>query len=142
MAEDGISIAWEGLQKVYEALDKVSEQADEAAKAIVTKSAAVVEAEIKANFSGSHKKGEPHVGGSRPNVVSGTARRSVHADPVTQTGRGEYSTKVGPRVVYARRLELGYRGSAGYPYVRPGYGTALPKLAAIRAEEVRKFLHP
>lgn len=140
MAESGFSVVWEGLQGVYEALDRISEQADEAAKAIVTKGAAIVEAEIKAGFSGSHKKGEPHVGGAQPNIVTGTLRRSVRANPVVKTGPSEYGTQVGPRVIYARRVELGYRGSRGYPYVTPGHGRAMPKLAAIQAEEARRFL--
>lgn len=140
MAENGFSIIWEGLQEVYEAIDKASERADEAARSIVAKGAAVVEAEIKAGFSGAHAKGQPHVGGTQPNVVTGTLRRSVRADPVVKTGPGEYSTTIGPRTVYARRVELGWHSARGYPYVTPGHGRALPKLAAIQAEEARKFL--
>lgn len=137
---DGVSAIWTGLNEVYAAIDRVSTQADTAAKAIVTQGAAAVEAAIKSHFSGSHAKGQPHVGGSEPNVVTGTLRRSIRADPVAQVGAGEFGTKVGPRTVYARRVELGYRGTGGYPYTHPGYADAMPKLEAIRLEQARRFL--
>jgi hypothetical protein len=102
---------WDGLDAVLASIERVATQADMAAKAIVAQSAAVVEAKAKANFSGSHKKGEPHVGGDKPNIVTGTLRRSIRADPVTRRGVGDYGTTVAPRVIYARRVELGYSGT-------------------------------
>lgn len=142
MAEDGISVAWEGLSKLYEAIEKMAEGADEAAREIVAKSAAVAEAAIKGNFAGTHKRGQPHVGGDQPNVVTGTLRRSIRADTITRFGRGDYGTVVGPRTVYARRVELGYRGSRGYPYVKPGYEHARPEMAAVAREVWARFLRP
>ena len=140
MAEDGFSAIWEGIRGFGEAMDRIAEQAAEASKEIVARSAAVVEAAAKANFEGAHKKGQPHVGGDRPNVVTGTLRRSIRSTPIVQVGRGAYSTTVGPSTVYARRVELGYRGSRAYPYFSPAARKVQPQLEAIAAETWRKFL--
>jgi hypothetical protein len=126
-----------GLDAVLARVERVAAQADVAAKAIVTQSAAVVEAAAK---SGSHKKGEPHVGGDKPNIVTGTLRRSIRTDPVTRSGIAEYSTKVAPRVIYARRVELGYQGSRGYAYFGPAVRDSMPKLAAIQQAQWAKFM--
>lgn len=136
-----MSFAWDGLKALEGAIERVGGQADGAAKSIVARSAAVVEAAAKANFSGSHKKGEPHVGGDKPNVVTGTLRRSIRADAVTRHGLGDYGTTVGPRAVYGRRVELGWKGSKGYPFFEPAVRDVRPQLRAIAAEEWRKFLH-
>jgi HK97 gp10 family phage protein len=150
---DGFSLAWQGLRSVEAAFTKVSADADTAARSIVAKGAAVVEAAAKANFQGSHKRGEPHVGGSKPNVVTGTLRRSIRTDPIVRYGLGEYGTRVAPSTVYARRVELGYPGGgkgAGrghghtnpHPYFTPAVDSTRPQLEALAAAEWRRFLHP
>lgn len=137
---DGIEVAWSGLDKLYAAIDRLGTQADAAAREIVAKSAALLEAAAKANFAGAHKKGQPHVGGDKPNVVTGSLRRSIRADPVVQSGSHEFSTRVGPRTVYARRVELGYQGSKGYPYFAPAYRQVQPQLEALAAATWRKYM--
>lgn len=149
MAGDGFDLIWSGLHAFDAAIKKVEGQADLAARAIVTQSAAVVEAAAKGNFEGSHRKGEPHVGGNKPNVVTGTLRRSIRHDPVRRYGIGDYGTEVAPRTVYARRVELGgtaqgWRGrtftTGKYPYFTPAVESSRPKLEAIAAEQWRRFL--
>lgn len=137
---DGIEMAWHGLKEAYAAIDRISAQADAATREIVAKSAAVVEKAAKGNFSGSHKRGQPHVGGDRPNVVTGTLRRSIRPEPIVRVGLGEYGTTIGPRTVYARRVELGMNGKGAYPYFRPGVEDTKDELRAIAAETWRKFL--
>lgn len=76
-------------------------------------------------------------------VKKGTLRRSWKTEMVS-SGLGVYAARVGPTVVYARRIELGFKGtdSAGRtydqapaPYVRPAYDETVPKIAAfIRAQ--------
>lgn len=153
MVADGFSLAWDGLKAVEAAFTKVSADADAAARSIVAKSAAVVEAAAKANFEGAHKKGEPHVGGSKPNVVTGTLRRGIRADPVVRYGLAEYGTRVAPRVIYARRVELGYPGggkgsgrghgrTSPHPFFDPAVKDTKPKLEALAAAEWARFLRP
>lgn len=141
--------SWSGLSDVLAAFEKVSVQADTATRVIVVKAAAVAEAEIKRGFSGSHKKGEPHVGGNKPNIVTGNLRRSVTHTAVTRSGLGEYSSRVGPTAVYGRRVELGYAGGGGgrghqptraFPYFRPGADAARRQFGALAATEWARFL--
>lgn len=136
---------WVGLSEVQAAFTKVSAQADVAARSIVTKTAAVTEREIKNNFEGAHKKGQPHVGGDKPNVVTGTLRRSIGHERVTRTAAFTYGTRLGPRTKYARRVELGGTDSRGvttgpFPYFEPGVRTARAQFSAIAATEWASFL--
>lgn len=137
---DYFSADWLGVHEVMAAIDKLAVKGEEAARESIAAAAAIVENEIKGNFSGSHSRGQPHVGGDKPNIVSGTLRRSLHADPITRVAKGEYVTFVGPREVYGRRVELGYQGSRGFPYVKPGFETAKPKIAAAQTVIIKKHL--
>lgn len=72
----------------------------------------LIERQAKLNASsGRHKAGTPTPAspGSGPAIVTGTLRRSIRS----QFGTEE--TKVGPTVVYGRRVELEYN----YPYLIP-----------------------
>jgi hypothetical protein len=137
-----------GLKELLAALDKVIVETDEASRGIVVASAALLEAAAKKNFSGSHARGRPHVGGPLPNVVTGNLRRSLTHDPVTRVGVGAYATRVGPTAAYGRRVELGYPGGAGrgrqatrpFPYLRPAYEQVYPLLTALAAEKWRAAL--
>lgn len=115
--------AWLGVHEVMAAFDRVVAEAAAEAEAIVVESAAVVEAAAKANFEGAHRRGDPHVGGDKPNVVTGTLRRSIRHDRPEHVGLAEVVTRVYPSTVYARRVELGFTGtdSAGRSYSQPPY---------------------
>ena len=116
-----------GLNEFTAAIQEMQARGDAAAKAIVAESVALIEARAKANFQGAHRRGEPHVGGSKPNVVTGMLRRSIGHEPIHRDGLATYSTRTGPRTVYGRRVELGYFGGAGrgrqatrpFPYMGP-----------------------
>lgn len=140
MAGDFISEEWLGMKAMQEALAQLGENAEKAAFEIITQGAAMVEQAAKDNFQGAHKKGEPHVGGNKPNIVTGSLRRSVHSDPVEKIGHAYYRTSIGPRMIYGRRVELGYNGSAKYPYFEPAVRSVEPKLAALQARVFRKYL--
>jgi phage gpG-like protein len=47
------------------------------------------------------------MGGSGPNVVTGTLRRSIVMEGPVRTGLGTATARVGPTVVYGRIQELG-----------------------------------
>lgn len=130
-----------GLRELEQALDGLAARIDAAGAAIVRDGAALVERAAKKNFEGAHPRGAPHVGGDKPNVVTGTLRRSITSDPIRRTGLGTYSTKVGPRTVYGRRVELGYSGGSGrgrqatrpFPYFTPAVREVSPRLRSIAA---------
>lgn len=127
---------WKGLAEVEAALLKVANDTGQTSRLIVRDGAALVERAAKGNFQGHHARGEPHVGGPKPNVVTGTARRSIYSEPIRQTGPFTYGTKIGPRVVYARALELGNprTGSRAFPYFIPAYREVAPKLRQLAAD--------
>jgi len=125
-----------GLSEFNAALTRVMTQADEAAKDLLAKAAAEAEAQMKSNFAGAHARGMPHVGGKQPNIVSGYLRRSITADPISRSGLGEYSTSLGPRAIYGRRVELDY----GYAYFQPGAKAASGKFPALSSATWRSFL--
>lgn len=137
-----------GLREFEDALARVAKEADEAGRLAVTKTAALAEAAAKGNFAGSHSKGEPHVdatvgGRPAPNVVTGTLRRSIKADPAERYGIGDYGTRVAPHVKYARRVELGWPAGSGhgaYPYFEPAAEHARAKFPELAAEQWRRFL--
>lgn len=140
-----------GLPEYRAAIEKVAAETDAAARASVTKGAAYLEKEAKAGFEGVHTPGQPHVGGDKPNVATGTARRSIRSDPVSRMGLGDYRTLVAPRIAYGRRLELGYPGGEGrghghtraFPYWGPAADKTREKFPEITADTWREFLdHP
>lgn len=110
---------WEGLRDYDAALEALTKLMDDAVKTVVVKTGAELVKQAQANFSGSHKRGQPHVGGDKPNIVSGDLRRSIKADPVTRFSIGDYGTTVAPTMIYGRRVELGFKGSRKYPYFEP-----------------------
>lgn len=130
-----------GISAVEKALDAIVVQANEAAKHIVERGQAVVEAETKKQFTGAHKRGTKTTAapGHPPDVVTGALRRSIQSDqpaitPLAVTGH------VFPSVVYARIQELGGVAGRGAhlparPYLRPAYEKSQPKLRAIGLEE-------
>jgi len=133
-------MSWLGMPELFKSLEKVATEADAASRTIVTKSAALVTRAAQDNFEGAHKKGQPHVGGDKPNIVSGDLRRSIRADPVTRLGLSEYATKVGPRVVYGRAVELGYMTRRAFPYFDPAVTKVTPELNELATEIWGEFL--
>jgi hypothetical protein len=130
-----------GLSEFKRALAKVAAEADETAKIAVSKTAAVAESGAKKNFQGSHPKGQPHVGGDKPNVVTGNARREIRTDPIRRYAVGDYGTVVAPRANYSRRLELGYpEGRNAYPFFMEPAKKACGEFRDIAAEQWRSFL--
>jgi hypothetical protein len=108
---------WVGMDEVMRNISEMAARAQAGAREVVVGSAAIVEAQAKANFAGHHRRGEPHVGGpgSYPNIVTGTLRRSITHTPVMQAGLATFVSTVGPTAKYGRRVELQYR----YAYFAP-----------------------
>jgi hypothetical protein len=123
-----------GLREFAGALEEIKALAEAAARRNVAEGAAIVEAAAKRNFSGAHKRNQPHVGGDKPNIVSGMLRRSIGHEPITKTGFASFSTKLGPRTVYGRRVELGFCGedSRGRKYQQRPYKYFEPAVKGSR----------
>jgi HK97 gp10 family phage protein len=78
-------------------------------------------------------------GMARTPVKQGTLRRSWQTGDVYGS-LGVYAVQVGPTAVYARRIELGFKGADSLgrtynqqpkPYVRPAYVETAPKILAL-----------
>ncbi|TAK97609.1 MAG: hypothetical protein EPO08_21035 [Rhodospirillaceae bacterium] len=126
-------VSIEGLDAFFRDLNQKAENLDRAARTITVQSAAAVEGAAKRNFIGAHRRGMPHVGGNRPNVVTGQTRRSIITDPVRHSAPGMWETQVGPTVRWGRRLELGLPPTRAFPYLAPGVASteALRRSIAI-----------
>ena len=135
-----LGMSWLGVDAALAALAKKAAEVDVVSRQVVTKSAAVVIRAAQANFEGAHKKGEPHVGGSLPNVVTGTLRRSIVMSKVTRNGVGDFSSSVGPTAVYGRAVELGLRNGASYPYFSPAVTATRSQVQAVAVATWRAWL--
>lgn len=125
---------WIGEDAMFAYLDKIEEAADKATKELIATASARLVREAQSNFSGAHARGEPHVGGSKPNVVSGDLRRSIKSDPITRYAKADYGTIVAPRMIYGRRVELGFQGSPAYPYFAPAAEKLQPQFERDAAD--------
>jgi hypothetical protein len=134
-------MTWTGVNESDAALEALLRRADTAVREIVEKSSLLLVAAAQKNFSGSHRRGQPHVGGAAPNIVTGELRRSITADPVRKRGQADYATTVAPRMIYGRRVELGFQGSQGYPYFTPAVDTVIPQLEKLGARIWREHVH-
>lgn len=137
-----VSSAWIGINEAIAALAEMDQRVDVASMITTVQVAAEVEARAKKNFVGSHKAWEPHVPNGppdRPNIVTGTLRRSIRATAMTKLAGG-YTTMVGPTTEYGRRVELGFKGtdSRGRTYDQsafPYFGPAVAEVR-VRAREI------
>ena len=78
-------------------------------------------------------------GGLTFEKVTGTTKRSWHAEPINVGGM--FGAQTGPTTVYARRLELGFYNMTdslgrhyyqrAKPFVRPAFLEALPEAKAV-----------
>lgn len=74
-------------------------------------------------------------------VLTGTLRRSIHTEgPLASVGGA--MAQVGPSVIYARRIELGFHGAdslgrhfdqSGDPYLQRGYESTIDQIAEVYA---------
>lgn len=128
-----IEASWVGMEELQAAFMRAGAQVDAAAKANVAEASLRLIKDARDNFEGSHKKGQPHVGGSKPNVVTGNLRRSIMSDGLTHFAMGDYGTKVMPTVKYGRRVELGLAPTGAYPYFGPATAKLRNEIAAISA---------
>lgn len=132
-----------GLTDLKAALVGLQAGIDAAAAENVKALTALVLKEAISNFSGTHKKGLPHVPNPQnyPNVVTGTLRRSIQATGVRRDGPGIYGATVGPTAIYGRAIELGRPGHNGaYPYFGPAVKRMRGQAAGIIAANAARYI--
>lgn len=144
---DGFSII--GVHEIHAAFVKVGAQVDAAAKATVQQGTKQFLTDAKSGFEFAHKANEAHVGGNKPNIVTGHLRRSILSTPLEHTGMGEYSATAGPSMVYGPRVELGFEGpdSLGrvyhqkpFPYIEPAAKKLHDSLPDLMAANWHKYV--
>jgi len=137
----------EGLGDFNRAVAALQRRIGNAGRGIVSEGLAVVERAAKSNFEGSHPPGFPHVGGSKPNVVTGHLRRSIKANPVRRTSPVSWEGEVGPTAIYGRRIELGYPGGGSgpghqrtrpFPYLKPAADESHARLVRVAVKRWAK----
>lgn len=130
----------DGLDDFNRAIVAMQRRIDGAGRGIVSEGLAVVERAAKGNFEGSHPPGFPHVGGSKPNIVTGHLRRGITSTPARRAGVATWEGDVGPTAVYGRRIELGYPGGGtgpghqrtrAFPYLKPAADDSHKRLQAV-----------
>lgn len=131
---------WEGIKEVTRALEKSALAANTAAQANVNQAATYLIRAAQSNFEGAHKKGEPHVGGAKPNIVTGNLRRSILAGGIRNVGPGTWANTVGPTAVYGRAVELGGRHSGSYPYFGPAVAQTRRELGRIASDNWARYM--
>lgn len=132
---------WQGLGEANAAFARMNAGMDLAARANVEQASAILIREAMSNFEGAHRRGEPHRGGPKPNVVTGNLRRSIQAQSLIHDGPGRYSREVGPTAVYARAIELGREGhNRAYPYFGPAAKTIRQRMPAIAMENWARYI--
>lgn len=136
----GYEAFWTGLEDLQKAMVKAGAQVDAAAAANVKIGAMTLVRDAQANFQGSHKKGEPHVGGDKPNIVTGNLRRSIMADSLRHAAMGSYTTSVGPTMKYGRRVELGLAPTGPYPYFGPAAAKLRAEMGAIATANWARYI--
>ena len=137
-----------GLDETLKWIQKTSTELDATARVIAAQSALLIEAQAKRNFIGSHAKGQSHVGGGNPNVVTGYLRRSIQSTTPKRVGLGAYEVTVGPTAIYGRRIELGYVGGGGrghqatraFPFLDPAVTSTEMQRHALAVAKWRAVL--
>lgn len=128
-----VAVVWHGIEAFDAGLEREVVAASFAARDAVVEAGALVEARMKehAGEGGRHAVGTPTPAsqGSGPAVITGALRRSIRVSAPIPWGLTGYSIKVGPTIIYGRRIELEY----DYPYAEPGLHDATPELPAIFA---------
>lgn len=135
------TIHWHGLTEWNAALRTAEDGINKANRAAIVTLGAMAEREAKANFVGSHRRGMPHVGGVRPNVVTGNLRRSITQTGAQPCGIASWKTTIYPSAIYSRAVELGRQGHNGaYPFFGPAIRIVRNRADAIMFAAWAKYV--
>ena len=147
---DSFNMNVAGVRELKDALDVLAAGFDEAAQRVVEKAGAIIGGQAKREFRGS-RQAPPSP--PRPTLRTGNLRNSIQVGEIKRESIGTWSSKVGPTMVYGRRVELGYpAGNAGlptpgahysrghqptrrFPYMGPGFDQSRDRVVAMYNDE-------
>lgn len=133
-----------GVKEVETALDDMAARMDKAMAQVAIKAAQTIEKNAKKEFRG-ESSAPPRP--PRPTRRTGNLRDSIHSEGPTSEGNSTYSAKVGPTLLYGRRVELGYEGGGGgrghqstrkFPYLSTGFEKSRDDIKALYHREILK----
>ena len=129
----------DGMRAMLTALESISLRVETGTPDALAQAGHLVEGLVKMELSrSSHPPGTPtpSAPGEPPSLISGALRRSIQVEGPQQNGRGSWSVRIGPTIVYGPIQERG--GVAGNgarlparPYMYPGLVGALPSIEAV-----------
>jgi len=102
-----VNISITNVPTVISAIEDLKRRCIDAVRDATEEAGDTLRDKARANFQGSHPSGFPHVGGDRPNWVSGQLAQSITAWPLVQEGPYRFMVQVNPTTVYSRIIELG-----------------------------------
>ncbi len=103
-----VTIKIDGVSALIAALEAKKTAIDRATYAATGESGRLLQSDARRNFQGSHAPGFHHIGGDKPNTVTGDLQASIRfLTPTVKEGPGVYSNRSGPSAVYGRIIELG-----------------------------------
>ena len=152
-----VTVRVRGVREAQDSFKALEARIEMAMYNTTRESTHLVEKAAKENFQsrkgGRKDPAEP----PRPTLRTGNLRNSIHSTTPVRHGFASYSGKVGPTVIYGRRVELGFNGMvSGYttkkgtvvqpymahtrefPYLRPAFEDNRDNIQAIWANNVRK----
>ena len=136
-------LQWENIPDVVRGLLLAGEKVDAAALLGVQRIALEFQGDVKSNLltkQNENKRGhEPYPGdGGFPNRRTGNLASSITiSEP--RKGFGTYTVEVGPTMVYARILELGFANGNRYPYMNPTLDQLRPKVNFLMVQALRAW---
>lgn len=115
-----MTIKWEvvGEKGFFDSIDALIGYIDDATKRAVGQSALLVEANAKTSFGPAHAKGTPKTVTDRPQTITGSLMRSISVKSMGRVGSHGFEARVGPDIIYARRVELGFKGTVASATVK------------------------
>lgn len=131
-----------------QALRLVAERVRAATPEAALAAGLVVEAEVKRQIRGAHRKGTKTgaVPGGPPQNITGTLRRSIETTHPRWIRPAAAEVGVGPTVVYGRAVDQGHprwKNGVRYPYLEPGFelavgsGEVLSAMSRVWVEAMR-----
>lgn len=102
-----ISIKVSNVPAVKSALEALKARLGHATSLATYEAGDVLVQKARANFVGAHAPGEWHLGGPKPNIVTGNLMFSILAGPVRNSGYGIYSVTAQPHTIYQSVIEHG-----------------------------------
>lgn len=130
----GFRVVWTGSREFSKAISSLIEREAMASRVGVNQASMALVRLAKKRATGPARTAKAGTQGSRPGegpgVVTGRLRNSITVTSKGPVGATGYQATVAPTVIYARRLELGFKGSDSlgrvynqppYPFMRPAY---------------------